>query len=124
MLKNAVLAGLVFLLLYLLQKAPAYRAQLWRRIRYRGSATWPLHQAVVQQQRIKTNSRRSGKSYQAILAYSYNVGGHGYSGSYRSEKFGRESDAQRLLAKYPVNASVMVRVSPKRTSDSVLVLPE
>ena len=124
MLKNAVLAGLVFLLLYLLQKAPEYRAQLWRRIRYRGSATWPVHQAVVQQQRIEENARRSGKSYQAILAYSYNVGGHGYSGSYRSEEFSRESDAQRLLAKYPVNTSVMARVNPNSAADSILALPE
>ena len=124
MLKNAALALLIFLALYLLSRTPGYAAHLWRRIRYRDSATWPIYQAVIQEQRIETKRGSFGGGHQAVLIYSYNIGGHSYSGCYRSDKFVLEVDAQRLLTKYPVNSSVMARVSPKKSTDSTLVLPE
>ncbi len=123
-LKNAALALLVFAALYLITSLPDYWRYLVRRIRYCGSAGWPMSQAVLQEHRVEKMRSRFRERYQAVFIYSYNVGGQWYSGSFCSRKFESQADAERLLAKYPVNTSVMVRVSPRRSKESLLVLPE
>ena len=123
-LRNAALALLVFVALYLITSLPDYWRWLVRLIRYRGGAGWPICQAIVQQQRVDRTRSRFGERYHAVFLYSYNVSGRWYSGCFRSRKFESKADAERLLAKYPVNATVMVRVNPKRREDSLLVLPE
>jgi len=123
-LKNALLALVIFVTLYLIARAPDFWLSFWRSIRYRGSMNWPIRQALIEQRRIDTTRDRFGERYQAVLIYSYNLSGRVYSGSFESNKLDSKSDADRLLAKYPVNASVMVRVNPERAEDSLLVLPE
>ena len=123
-LKNALLALVVFVTLYLIARAPDYWLSFWRRVRYRGSMNWPIFQAAITEQRIDRTRERLRSRYQAVLIYSYNLSGNVYSGCFRSNKFDSKSDAERLLTKYPVNASVMVRVNPERAEDSLLVLPE
>ncbi len=123
-LKNALLALLVFAALYLIACLPDYWLALARRIRYRGSRQWAICQGTIQEHRIETSRGKLAARYQAVFDYSYNVEGQIYSGSFRSRKFTSRFDAERLLAKYPISSSVMIRSSPKRAQDSLLVLPE
>jgi hypothetical protein len=123
-LKTALLALLIFAALYLVGQAADYWPRLRRLLRHRGSRDWPICQGAIQSQRIETKTARHGQRYQALLIYSYNLGGNTYSSGFSSNWFSLKSEAERLLAKYRVNAAVMVRVNPKRPEDSILVLPE
>ena len=123
-LRIAILAILVFAILYvstiLADRWPDFR----RRIRYRNSRKWPGHQATIEERRIDAISTGFGRRYQAVLIYSYNIAGHLHSGCYRGARVRSRSAAEQSIAKYPVHSSVMARVNPERLEQSVLELPE
>jgi len=123
-LKNALLALLIFAVLYLGSRAPDVVPRLWRFLRYRGSAHWPIQPGIIQEQRRETRGNKRRRRHQAVVTYSYNVNGVWYSGCFRGKPSPSPSDAERLLARYPAHTSVMVRVNPKRAKDSRLVIVE
>lgn len=98
---------------------------LWRRIRYRDSASWPIVPGTIEKSDVhEEHYPRGGDLYQADLDYTYQSNGAEHHGEFSGDHCDDESDAQLLADEHPAGSATLVRVNPKDPEDSVLVITD
>jgi hypothetical protein len=84
---------------------------------------WPVTEGVIQSAEMKSHSdNKGGTTYSAAVAYTYQVGGVGYTGDKISigQMSSSSEYAQGILNRYPVGKKVSMHYSPDDPSEAVL----
>ncbi len=101
-----------------------FGATIARQVR---ALTYPTATATILESRIderERSTRRGGRSYLPVVRYRYEFAGAVHeSGQWRygAERTNMKRDSTRVVGRFPVGATVPVRVNPRDPADAVLV---
>lgn len=91
------------------------------------SAKWQSVTAVVDSSSFSTSYSRHSHSYTPHVQYHFNAGGKSHQStriSFPDPSFGKQSEAEELVAKYPQNSMTTAYFDPKNPDESCLVTGE
>lgn len=91
------------------------------------SATWQSVTAVVDSSNFTTSYSRNSHSYTPHVQYHFNAGGTTHNSSrisFPDPSFGKQSEAEELIAKYPQNSLTTAYFDPKNPDESCLITGE
>jgi hypothetical protein len=97
-------------------------AGVWTLIHSLRTRHWPATDGVIQSAHVQSHSGSDGRTYSAVVTYTYSVAGVSYEGDKISigQISSSSAYAQRILDRYPVGKEVLVHYSP--TDPAVVVL--
>jgi uncharacterized protein DUF3592 len=88
--------------------------------RYRGSNSWPTLEGVIEGHPEVRAWGGDGKSYYAILLYSYSVDGESYSGTWESPSgIKKQQLLDTITAKLPSGSKLRIRYNPRKPQMSM-----
>lgn len=91
------------------------------------SAKWQSVTAVVDSSNFTTSYSRHSHNYSPHVQYHFNAGGTTHKSSrisFPDPSFGKQSEAEALVAKYPPNSLTTAYFDPKNPDESCLVTGE
>lgn len=91
------------------------------------SAKWQSVTAVVDSSNFTTSYSRHSHSYNPHVQYHFNAGGTTHNSSrisFPDPSFGKQSEAEELIAKYPKNSLTTAYFDPKNPDEACLITGE